>query len=76
MLKLLGKIVLAGYNMGVLYLGLEYRKLVAELFVEYGNIYYQVYALVAIIIFVLCHGCMNILLNEFKEDLKEEKENN
>lgn len=69
-------IFLFAYNVGGLKLALVYGKMVAELFVQYGNLYYQMYAVVAIIIFVLIHGCMNMLINELKEDLKEEENNN
>ena len=72
MLKLFGKLGLVCYNIGLFKLALEYGKMVAELFVQYGNIYYQIYALVAFIVFVLGNGIMNMLIKELKEDLAEE----
>ena len=72
MLKLFGKLGLVCYNIGLFKLALEYGKMVAELFVQYGNVYYQIYALVAFIVFVLGNGIMNMLIKELKEDLAEE----
>ena len=72
MLKLFGKLGLVCYNIGLFKLALEYGKMVAELFVQYGNVYYQIYALVAFIVFVLGNGVMNMLIKELKEELAEE----
>ena len=72
MLKLFGKICLVGYNIGLFKLAIEYGKMAAELFVQYGNIYYQIYALVAFIVFVLGNCVMNVLIKELKEELAEE----
>lgn len=72
MLKLFGKLGLVCYNIELFKLALEYGKMVAELFVQYGNIYYQIYALVAFIVFVLGNGVMNMLIKELKEELAEE----